>query len=260
EMRVKTFLFLLTILWLGSIAYGANQPPPTETTLRSGKCFLYTAKKFGVPILKAAIKIENGTMEQGKPSYQVCANVESLQYYGLFFRMNNRFTSTVDREACFPVRYVKEIDQEGLLIKRKNYIQTFTFDHSQKKVVVKKHGENGKQEISLPPETYDPLSIFARYYLRDELHPGKDIPISLYDGIKLRQMVFHSMKERVRSRMYGEVEAVCLKSTTPFSSFGDQEGTISIWYLDERVRIPLLMELGLPVGNVTFELEAVEEI
>ena len=96
--------------------------------------------------------------------------------------------------------------------------------------------------------------------MRDELSLGQDISISLYDGIKLRQMVFHSMKERVRSKMYGEVEAVCLKSTTLFSTFGDQEGTIRIWYLSEREKIPILMELGLPVGNVIFELEAVEEM
>jgi hypothetical protein len=259
-MRVRSFLLLLTILWLGSIAYGARQNPNAEPRLRPEKCFLYTAKKFGVPILKATIKIESGSIEHGKPFYKVCANVDSLQYFGLFFRMNNRFTSTMDREACSPVQYVKEIDQEGLLIKKKNYIQTITFDHSQKKAVVEKNGENGRQEISLPPETYDPLSMFARYYLRDELNPGQDIPISLYDGIRLRQMVFHSIKERVRSKMYGEVEVICLKSTTPFSTFGDQEGTIRIWYLNERGKIPILMELDLPVGNVKFELEAIEEI
>ncbi len=259
-MRVKTFLLLLTILWLGSIAHGAGQNSNADPRLRSGKSFLYTAKKFGVPVLKAAIKIENGSSKHGKPLYRVCANVDSLQYFGLLFRMNNRFTSTMDGETYSPVRYVKEINQEGLLIKKKNYVQTVTFHPSQKKVVVEKKGENGGQEISLPSETYDPLSMFARYYLRDELHPGQDIPISVYDGMKLRRMVFHSMKERVRSKMYGEVEAVCLESTTPFSTFGDQEGTIRIWYLNEKEKIPILMELGLPVGNVKFELEAVEEI
>jgi hypothetical protein len=171
--------------------------------------------------------------------------------------MNNRFTSIVEGETCSPVRYVKEIDQEGLLIEKKNYIQTLTFDNSNKKVVVEKKGEEGRQEISLPPETYDPLSMFARYYLRDEFHSGQDIRISLYDGIKLRQMVFHSKKQKVRSKMYGEVEAVCLESTTPFSTFGDKEGTIRIWYTTDGKKIPILMELDLPVGNIKFELEEV---
>ncbi len=258
-MRIKTFLLLVIILLLGSIAHGDGQNQNSEQRSRSGRCFLYTAKKFGVPILKATIKIDNGSIEHGQPLYQVYANVDSLGYLGLLFRMNNRFTSTIEKETCAPIRYVKEIDQEGLLIKKKNYIQTLTFDHSNKKVVVEKKGEDGRQEISLPPETYDPLSMFARYYLRDEFHPGQDIRISLYDGMKLRQMVFHSKKEKVRSKMYGEVEAVCLESTTPFSTFGDKEGIIRIWYLNNREKIPILMELDLPVGNVKFELEEVKE-
>jgi hypothetical protein len=125
--------------------------------------------------------------------------------------------------------------------------------------VVEKKGEDGRQEISLPPETYDPLSMFARYYLKDEFHPGQDIRISLYDGMKLRQMVFHSKKEKVNSKMYGEVEAVCLESTTSFSTFGDKEGIIRIWYMNNREKIPILMELDLPVGNVRFELDEVKE-
>jgi len=214
---------------------------------------------LGVPILKATIKIENGSTEHGKPLYQVHASVESLDYLGFLFRMNNRFTSTVEGEMCSPVRYVKEIDQKGLLVKNKNYVQTITFDNAHQKVVIEKKGEDGRQEISLPPDTYDPLSMFARYYLRDEFHPGGEIQISLFDGMKLRQMVFHAKKGKVSSNMYGEVEAVCLESTTPFSSFGDKEGIIRIWYLNNREKTPILMELDLPIGNVEFELEEVKE-
>jgi hypothetical protein len=256
-MKSKVFLLIGILLLMGSIVYGDGQSGIEE--IRSGKCFIYTAKKLGVPILKATIRIENGSQEHGKAFYQVHANVESLGHLGFLFRMNNRFTSIVEGEMCSPVRYVKEIDQQGLLVKNKNYIQTLTFDQAHQKVVIERKGEDGRQEISLPPETYDPLSMFARYYLRDEFHPGQDIRISLYDGMKLRQMVFHAKKGKISSKLYGEVEAVCLESTTPFSTFGDKEGIIRIWYLNNREKIPILMELELPIGNVEFELEEVKE-
>jgi len=260
ELKMKMRVLVgIVLLLCGSFAYGEGQKQVSEPTTGTGKVFLYTAKKFGLPFLKATMKIENGTVEQGKPLYQVRANVDSQNYFGLFFRMNNRFTSTIEGETCCPIRYVKEIDQEGLLIKKKNYIQTLTFDTTNNKVVVEKKGEDKRQEVSLPPETYDPLSIFARYYLKDELHPSQDIRISVFDGIKLRQMVFRSTKKKVRSKIYGEVEAVCLESTTPFSTFGDKEGTIRIWYTIDGKKIPILMEFDLPVGNIKFELEAVKE-
>jgi hypothetical protein len=256
-MRIKVLLLIGIFLLLGSIVHRDGQSQNTES--RSGKSFSYIARKFGVPILKATIRIENGSREHGKPLGQVYANVDSLDYFGMLFRMRNRFTSTLEGETFTPIQYVKEIHQEGLLIKKKNYVQTVTFDPSQEKAVVEKKGEDGRQEISLPPATYDPLSMFARYYFRDEFHPGRDIQISLFDGMKLRQMVFHAKKEKVGSKMYGEVEAIRLESTTPFSNFGDKEGIIRIWFLSNREKIPILIELDLPVGNVKFELEEVKE-
>ena len=259
-MRIKTFLLITTILLLGSIAYGNDQKQGPGIEPGAGKIFFYTAKKFGIPILKATIKIENGYFEKGKPSYQIQAQVDSLQSMGFFFRMKNRFASTVEAETCSPVRYVKEIDQGGPLVRDKNYLQTITFDFSNKKVITEKGEKQEKQEIPLAPNTYDPLSMFARYYLKEEIQPGQDIRMSIFDGVKLRQMVFHSKKEEVKSKRYGIVEAVCLESTTSFSTFGEQEGYIRIWYTMGVEKTPISIELDLPIGDVKFELEEVKEL
>ena len=257
-MGIKTFLSISIILLLGSVAYPNGQKQIPEPIPGPGRVFLYTAKKFGVPILKASIKIENGSSEQGKPLYQIHASVDSL-HFGFLFRMKNRFLSTMQADTCSPVRYVKEIDQEGLLIEKKSYLQTFTFDFPNKKVVVEKGGRKERQEVSLSSETYDPLSMFARCYLKEEICPGQNIRMSIFDGIKLRQMVFSSKKGKVKSKMLGEVEAVCLESSTSFSSFEDKEGKIRIWYTANEGKIPILIELELPIGHIKFELESMEK-
>ena len=257
-MGIKTFLSISIILLLGSVAYPNGQKQIPEPIPGPGRVFLYTAKKFGVPILKASIKIENGSSEQGRPLYQVHASVDSLHYFGFLFRMNNRFLSTMEAETCSPVRYVKEINQEGLLIEKKNYFQTFTFDFPNKKVVVEKGEKKERQEVPLSSETYDPLSMFVRCYLKEEIHPGQNIRMSIFDGVKLRQMIFYSKKGKVKSKMYGEVEAVCLESSTSFSTFEDKEGNIRIWYTTDGEKTPILIELELPVGHIKFELESME--
>jgi len=257
-MGIKTFLSISIILLLGSVAYPNEQRQIPELKPGGKKIFIYTTKKFGVPILKATIKIENGSSEQGKPLYQILAMIESLDFLKFLFRINNRFFSTVEAETCSPVRYVKEIDQQGLLVERKNYIQTLTFDRLNKKIVAEKNGQKEKQEFALSSETFDPLSMFAKYYLKEELQPGQNIRTSIFDGVKMRQMSFYSKKGKVKSKMFGEVEAVCLESSTSFSTFDDREGTIRIWYTTEGRKIPILIELDLPVGDVTFELESME--
>jgi hypothetical protein len=242
----------------GSAAYSNGEKQIPASKAGAGRVFLYTAKKFGVPILKACIRIENGCSENGKPLYQIHASVDSL-HFGLLFRMNNRFLSTMQAETCSPIRYIKEIDQEGLLIEKKSYLQTFTFDFPNKKVVVEKGEKKERQEVSLSSETYDPLSMFARCYLKEEICPGQNIRMSIFDGIKLRQMVFSSKRGRVKSKMRGEVEAVCLESSTSFSSFEDKEGIIRIWYTANEEKIPILIELELPIGHIKFELESMEK-
>ena len=253
-MRIKTLVLITVILLLGSSAYGLDGKPFTG----SEKVFRYSAMSFGIPILKASIRIENGTSEQGKPIYQIRASIYSLDYLKFLFRINNRFLSTVEAETLAPLQYVKEIHQDGLLTKKKNYVQTLTFDYSGKKLVVEKPKEGERKEIPLSAETYDPLSIFAKHYLKNELHPGQDIQMSIFDGTKLRRMTFVSRKEKVTSKIYGEVEAVCLESSTAFSSFDDKEGKIRIWYADQGEKIPILIELELPVGDIKFELESVQ--
>ena len=109
----------------------------------------------------------------------------------------------MEADTCAPVQYVKEIDQDGLLKETKNYHQTLTFDSLRQKVVVEKKGEKEKREVTLPPETFDPLSIFARCYLKENLRIDQDLRMSIYDGVTLRQMVFHPKLERVKSRLYG---------------------------------------------------------
>jgi hypothetical protein len=237
------------------MAYADGQKSVSEPSNGSAKIFIYKARKFGIPILKATIKIENGSLEQGDSLYQIQASVDSLSHVDFLFRMHNRFTSIIKGETCTPIRYVKEINQEGLLIKNKHYHQISVFDYRNNKMLIERPEMGEKQEIPIAPGTCDPLSMFARYYLKEELHPGQDIGMSIYDGVKLRKMTFHSKEEKVKQNGNGTVEAVCLESTTSFSSFGEREGIIRIWYTTDGKKTPISMELELPIGNIKFELE-----
>jgi hypothetical protein len=259
---IRIILIFGIFLLYGPAKDSSGQDQPSPLPPGQKKVFVYTATKFGVPIFKGTIQMENDSVQQGKSLLQIHASFESLRYMRPLFRMNNRFNSTMEIDTLSPLRYVKEVNQGGLLIGNKNYVQTVFFDPLHQKVVVKKKEKGEKEEkkeMFLPPSTYDPLSMFARYYLREAPRPGQDIQMSIYDGVKLREMVFHSKKEKIKSKKYGEVETIRLESATSFSTFGDKEGIIRIWYAAAGERTPLLIELDLPVGDVKFELESVEK-
>src|SRR4030042_551232 len=259
KLRMKPLFIIILILIFGSPAYGGGQGRVSGPENGSEKTFYYIAKKLGIPILKATIRIGNGYSEQGKNLYKIEAQVISLKVPGFMFRMNNRFTSVLEMRSFSPMRYVKEIDQEGLFIQRKNYSETITFDSILHKATVEKKAAGEKREVFFPSQTYDPLAIFARYNLREGLPPDQEVRMAIFDGGKFRQMAFHSKKSRVKSKILGEVDAVCLESTTAFSSFGEKEGNIRIWYTANGDKIPISLELRLPVGIVKFDLDEIRQ-
>src|SRR4030043_1620334 len=259
KFKIMLLLFIGTLAGLGPSAHSNGQKQIVKASPGVRRGFLYEAKKFGVPILRASIKIENGSSEQGKPIYLVHASVDSLNYFGFLLKINNRFFATMEAETCSPVRYVKEINQKGLLVGRKNYLQTITFDFSNKKVVAEKGEKKERQEFNLSSDTYDPLSMFAKCYLKEEIHPGQDIRMSIFDGVKIRQMVFYSKKGKVKSKVYGEEEGGCLECGTSFLTFEDKGGNIRSWYTANGEKIPVSIELDLPIGNIMFELEEIRE-
>ncbi len=86
-MRIRVLLFASLLMGWAAMAHGDGQ----GLTPGPGKVFLYTAKKLGIPILKASLHIKNGPSTQGKPLYQVHVEISSVNL-GFLFRMNNRFT------------------------------------------------------------------------------------------------------------------------------------------------------------------------
>jgi len=257
-MKKKTLLFT-SIFLLFALSADGNEHQVPKIEPGTGKALLYTAKKLGAPIIRTVIHVEHRSGEEGKSFYRIYAQVDSLPNLKFLFRMKNRFTSLVEVATCLPVQYIKQIDQGGPFIKDKHYHQTLTFDLARQKVTVEKEDQNEKREIPISAGTYDPLSLFARYYLKEEIRPGQDIPMSIFDGVKLRHMVFHSKIEKLSFKQQKAMEAVCLESVTPFSTFGDQEGIIRIWYMANGEKLPIILELDLPVGSVRFELEEIRE-
>jgi hypothetical protein len=251
-------LIALIALSLGLTAYAQKEasPPPAKKI----RVFNYSASKFGLRVIRATMRIEeqagpeNKTLLQTKVSF--FANSPSWE---TFFRFNNHFTSLVETGTGIPLRYSKVIDQDGIFVKSKHYTQTLTFNIPQHKVIVEHSDVKEKQVVNLPPDTYDPLAMFARYYLKEGLLPEEDFKISIYDGIKFRTMVFRVKREQVESKLLGKVDAIVLESNTPFSTFGDKDGTIRIWYTRDERKIPLAIELELPVGTIKFNLESIED-
>lgn len=249
-MNRISILALSCLLLVLSLPSAIARPAMTWNGVR----FHYRAHKLGATVIKATLSIEC----EG-PFYVVKVTVDSKGIARPIFRMHNRFTSHIKEDSLEPCRYIKEVDQKGIFSKKKLYTDILTFDPAGCKVIVERVAPPNVQEISVPPQTYDPLSVFLKFFLESEVVDGQKIVMRIYDGIKLKEVTFCAAKGEIHTPLYGSVKAISLESKVPFSSLGDKEGVIKIWYTDDERRFPVGMHLKLPsVGNVEFELEKVE--
>jgi hypothetical protein len=253
RMCVAIGFALIFIGW--SLASGqSTNTTSLETPSFRKRSFSYGAEKFGLRILEAVITLEEAPSEGGKKVYLAQARVETTGVTNWLFRMHNQFHSWVDARYLGPLRYVKEIDQKGIFSGEKHYRSVLTFSRGDNRVVV-----DGTKEVTIPPGTQDPLSFFVKYYLQGEIIAGEEIRMSIYDGIRLRQVTFSARGESIETEWRGPVDVICLESKVPFSSLGEREGIIRIWFTRDRRKVPVRIGLDLPIGTVRFELESFEE-
>jgi len=249
-MNRISILVLTCLLLVVNITAAVARPSMPCNGIR----FHYRAHKLGATIIKTSLSIE-----RDGPFHVVKATVDSIGVARPVFRMHNRFTSYIKEPGLEPWRYIKEVDQKGIFSKKKCYTDILTFNPGSCKVIVERVDPPGVQEIAVPPQTYDPLAIFLKFFLGSEGLDGQTITMRIYDGIKLKEVTFLVASGEIHTSLYGAVKAISLESKVPFSSLGDREGVIKIWYTADERRFPVAMFLKLPsVGNVEFDLERVE--
>ena len=249
-MKRMWTITLSSLLLFANLPSAGAHPSPSWNGVR----FHYRAQKLGSTIIEASLSIE-----RGNPNYIVKAAVDSTGLVRPFFRMHNRFSSYIKEDSLEPYRYVKKINQKGIFSQKKLYTDTLIFDNDGCMVTVEHTTPPTVEEVPIPPHTYDPLAIFLKSFLESEVQDGQILAMRIYDGIKVREVTFTATCGAISTPLYGVVQAVCLKSEVPFSSLGDREGAIKIWYTDDERRFPVTITLDLPsVGTVKFVLERVE--
>lgn len=247
-------IFLLSLVFylaLPGHSYGQEMRKIENTAFSSGEKLVFrayysSAITGNVTAGEASLEIrQNPEMIGGRSTMPVIGIMRTRGLFNLFFKVNNRFESYIDRSAIAPLLFIRRVE-EGKYRKS----QDVMFNHFDK-VAVSNSGT-----VSIPAYVQDIISAFyfARTYKFENPKVGDEFNVDFFldDSVYVTRIVFDGY-ERINTRL-GTFNTLRFKPMVLSGKVFSQPYPMTLWISDDKNRVPLLVESGLVVGSVKLEL------
>ena len=230
-----------------------------ESSFTVGERFTYLIAWKGIPVGTATATIEALTTFKEYEVYKIVVTVKTNDFLSKLFRVEDRFTSYMDKDALIS-RHYEAVQREGKY--RKNLVVDYDF---QKYIATYKNLKDGSVKVSpIEKNVQDPVS--AAYFFRT-------VPVRIGDEIKITV----NLNEK-NYDIFADIDksaTITLPEMGTFDAFlirpyvklkGKRERRANVWgYLSgDKNRLPLLWVLKvleIPwIGEVTATLKKVEYI
>ncbi|MRJ08092.1 DUF3108 domain-containing protein [Ornithobacterium rhinotracheale] len=198
----------------------------------------------------ATLKIKEVSYN-GRPHWHVIGKGSSSGAVRVFFKVDDRYETYIDKFTYQPSKFVRNINEGGYT---KN--KTLTFDHK-KRFVYEHNLENGrKTTYRYNTDVQDMLSAF--YYLRTMANTdfaiGSAKTINVFmDGqiypFKLKILG----KENIKSK-FGTIKCIKMRPYVQSGRVFKEQESVTIWVSDDANLIPIQLEAELAVGSLKMSL------
>jgi len=247
---VFVFTFLLSIPLI-SQASGQNLRVVENTAFSPGEKLMFrayysSALTGNVTAGEASLEIlESSQSIGGRSTMPVIGLMRTRGLFNLFFRVNNRFESYIDRSAIAPILFIRRVE-EG----RYRKSQDVMFNHFDKVAI------SNTASVPIPPYVQDIISAFyfARTYQFENPKIGDEFNVDFFldDSVYVTRIVFDGY-ERINTRL-GTFNTLRFKPMVLKGKVFSQPYPMTLWISDDKNRVPVMVESGLVVGSVRLEL------
>jgi len=259
---LKTALnIILLILLVSLVKLVGAQCVNGEAAFSPGETITYeVAYNWGIVWVDAGeVRFKVDTVDfRGSNTYYFESAGSSYSFYNWFFKVDDHFKSWCDLKTFQPISFQRETSEGGYWVKN-NY--GFQLDGRIFSSVLHKDKPLRLDTVKAAPCTFDVLS--AIYYVRNfdfgEAKEGDGFPVNfIIDGELFTLSLIYWGKEEIKNRngkVYScEKLSVKLVAGTIFK--GDEE--LIVWLIDDKNRIPLMVEAKVVVGSVKAYLTGYE--
>lgn len=213
-----------------------------------GERLVFDLSWYGVSGGTSVMEVADA-IDRDHPVYKITSTTKSNRFISMFYPVNDVVESYVDIKSFFPHRY-RSVQKEGNYRSNKEII----FDREKNTATFIDHKSGGKTRKSdIVPGAQDPLSVV--YFFRNlPFEVGKDVNVEVHDGNKNWTLVVKVLKKEKKTTPAGTFDTIKVKALMRYEGLFVNTGDVFVWFTDDSLRIPVLMESKIKIGHVTATL------
>lgn len=246
---------LLAVLMIpGLYSVSAVERPHRDAPFRPGEKLTYQLNWEFIPVGIAVLEVLPGKILAGKPVHHFALTVRSNAAIDRIYKVRDRIESLADAALTRSLLYTKK-QREGK--HRRDVEVTFDWLH-----MTAQYANFGKKRepISIPPGTFDPVSLFYAFRLHD-LKENMQLTAPVTNG---KSLILGSAQIHAKETL--KVATGCYETLVVEPDIKDAGGVfehsedarLKVWITNDARHIPVRITCRAPVGHFIAELVSLQ--
>lgn len=203
---------------------------------------------------EATLEVEKFVNRRNRPTYHMVGTGKTTGMTDWIFPTQDRYETYIDTSSLFPVEFIRDVDEDGYIIKRH-----ILFNQSN---LTAKDLKKNNQEFDLGRNMQDIFSAF--YYARSmdvkDIKIGNQIEIDVF--LDHEHFPFILRYEGIDEVELEDEIIECMKFV-PIVQEGrvfKEKETMTIWVSNDKNRIPVRLQSELLIGSIKVDLVSYENL
>jgi len=249
---MKRTLLILFAIFISTTAFTSINTPP-EMAFKDGEWFRFRIH-YGVFNASYATMQVSETILDDKEVYHIKGKGKSTGLLHLFFKVNDRYETYIDRTTVKPYRFIRDINEGG----HTKDIQ-IDFDHDAGTALVNDKKRDKSETVNIKPYTQDMMSAF--YHLRTvvdikSIKKGDEFTLPMFfDKENFDFKLKFLGRDTIRTK-FGKVPTLEFRPYVQSGRVFEEEESLTVWISDDENKMPLKIKAKLAVGSLTADLDA----
>lgn len=254
-MKKLFAIVTLSVLTMASYAGGQGDKPSKveNNAFKAGEYVEYRVHYGAVTAGIAKMEVrEKPVTINGRECYHMVGQGISSKTFSLFYRVNDRYETFVDRETLVPHKFKRKIEEGSF----KHYSEV-RFDRENNKAYERQSNKEHTASYDVPSSIQDVMSAFyfARTQDYTDAKPGDIYKFQNFIDRKVFDLEVKFLGLEVIEIGNIKYRTVKLEPLVREGGLFQHEGSLILWISDDENRIPIRIESGLVIGSIQVDFK-----